>query len=258
MKTKYPIILAHGIFMKPRFFHVFSYIGKRLADVGFSVYVADTDGVGSIENNAEHLSLQISEILERESAPKINIIAHSKGGLEAIYMVENLGMSEKVASITTICTPFRGSSVANWVNGIPRPIYSIFIFFSNVFYRLLDDKNPDLSTALNQLSLRSDFEKEDILHSHGIYCQSYSSRMHGTMSDPVLSLSYAISTHKEKDFSDGMVCNKSARFAEYMGDCLEESISHNEIVCYLTRPSKKKKVAEFYLKLCNNLAEKGF
>jgi hypothetical protein len=55
-----------------------------------------------------------------------------------------------------------------------------------------------------------------------------------------------------------MVSNKSARFADYKGDCLEESISHNEIVCYLTRPSKKKKIAGLYLELCNELARKGF
>lgn len=258
MQTKYPIILAHGVFMKPRFFRVFSYIKKQLVKSGFSVYIADTDGVGSIENNAEFLSIQISEILEREKADKINIIAHSKGGLETIYMIENLAMAEKIASVTTICTPYRGSSVANWVNGIPRPLHSLFVFCADAFYKILGDKSPDLRTALNQLNMRSEFDKEDMLRSCGIYWQSYSSRMNSPISDPVLSISYAISRHFERDFSDGMVSNKSARFADYKGDCLEESISHNEIVCYLTRPSKKKKVAGFYLELCNELAKKGF
>ena len=32
MATKYPIILAHGIFMKPRFFRVFKHISKKLKE----------------------------------------------------------------------------------------------------------------------------------------------------------------------------------------------------------------------------------
>ena len=48
------------------------------------------------------------------------------------------------------------------------------------------------------------------------------------------------------------------RFADYKGDCIDGSVSHNEIVCYLTRRKKKKIVVDFYLKLCSELKEKGY
>ena len=76
-------------------------------------------------------------------------------------------------------------------------------------------------------------------------------------SDLVLSIPYVISTHHEKNNSDGMVSKKSARYANYMGDCIDDSISHNEIVCYMTRKSKKEKVAEFYINLCRELVKIG-
>ena len=258
MATNYPIILAHGIFMKPRLFRVFRYIQQGLNVAGYRVYIADTDGVGTTESNASMLSKQINEILQKENADKINIVAHSKGGLESIYMIEHLDMGKKVASLTTICTPFKGSAVASFVNGLPGFLLSTFVFFTNAFYKILGDKNPDFRTAVKQLDMRDEYDKENVLDSQGIYCQSYSSRMHKATSDPVLSISYLISTHRERDVSDGMVSNKSARFAEYKGDCIDDSVSHNEIVCYLTRRSKKEKVLRFYIKLCEELSEMGF
>ena len=36
---------------------------------------------------------------------KVNIIAHSKGGLDSRYMITHLGLADKVASLTTVATP---------------------------------------------------------------------------------------------------------------------------------------------------------
>ena len=257
MATKYPIILAHGIFMKPRFFRVFKHIQKRLTEAGYRVYIADTDGVGSIETNVHQLKEQILRILEKEGAEKLNVIAHSKGGLETFYMIENLQMADKIASVTTLSTPYRGSQVASWVTELPSPILSTFVFICNGFYKILGDKNPDLRSSLNQLRVNDSYENKDMTPFGNIYCQSYSSRMHKAHSDPVLSIPYLISTKREKDFSDGMVSCGSSQFADYKGDCIDGSVSHNEIVCYLTRRKKKKIVVDFYLKICRELGEKG-
>ena len=174
MATKYPIILVHGIFMKPRFFHVFRHIKEKLTEAGYKVYVADTDGVGSIETNILQLKEQILQILENEGTEKINVIAHSKGGLETFYMIENLGMGDKIASVTTLSTPYRGSAVAGGVTSLPSPILSAFIFVCNTFYKILGDKQPDLRASLNQLCINDSYENKDMSPPENIYCQSYS------------------------------------------------------------------------------------
>ena len=50
MKTKYPIILVHGIVVKDfKKFKAFGKIEKILKDEGFIVYTATTDGFGTIK-----------------------------------------------------------------------------------------------------------------------------------------------------------------------------------------------------------------
>ena len=44
----------------------------------------------------------------------MNIIAHSMGGLDARYAIARLGLSDKVASLTTIGTPHLGTPLADF------------------------------------------------------------------------------------------------------------------------------------------------
>ena len=258
MITKYPIILAHGILMKKEFFRAFVHIREELEKEGYHVYIANTDGVGTIENNAEQLKRQIEEILEKEEVDRINVIAHSKGGLDTIHMIKNLEMGDKVASLTTLCTPHKGSQVATRITKLPSFVLRFLGFWINLFYRLLKDETPDALTACRQLESRVEITAEDLCFEN-VYCQSYSSTMHKASSDFVLSIPFLISRHYEKDLSDGMVSNKSAsQFGEYKGDCLDESVSHNEVVCFMTRKKKKEKVVAFYRTLCLDLAERGY
>src|SRR5262249_30624835 len=44
---------------------------------------------------------------------RVNIVAHSMGGLDARYAISELGLSEIVASLTTVGTPHRGTPLAD-------------------------------------------------------------------------------------------------------------------------------------------------
>ena len=119
--NKYPIILAHGIVLKDfKFFKAFGRIEKRLKAEGYVVYTADTDGFGAIETNAEQLKSYICSVMEKHNADKVNVIAHSKGGLDARYMIEHLDMSDHIASLTTLCTPHKGSPIASAILRMPK------------------------------------------------------------------------------------------------------------------------------------------
>ena len=121
MATKYPIILAHGIALKDyKFFKAFGRIEKILRQNGYSVYTSTTDGFGSIENNAAQLKAQVEEILAAEGVEKVNVIAHSKGGLDTRYMIDSLGMQKQVASVTFLCTPHKGSQIATKLYEMPK------------------------------------------------------------------------------------------------------------------------------------------
>ena len=85
---KYPIVLVHGLAIKNyKFIKSFGKIEKILKDNNFNVYTSNQDGFGSIENNANQLKEEINKILKDNNCEKVNIIAHSKGGLDIKYMI---------------------------------------------------------------------------------------------------------------------------------------------------------------------------
>lgn len=66
------------------------------------------------------------------------------------------------------------------------------------------------------------------------------------------------SKHWEKSTSDGLVTKDSSSFGIYKGDCIEDSISHSEIVDFMTKKKKKEKVYHFYISLCKDLSDRGY
>lgn len=259
MKSKYPILLVHGIFLKDTFF--FKSFGKIpivLNEDGLSVYCSTNDGVGTIESNAMQLKKQISKILQKENVDKINIIAHSKGGLDCKYMIQNLNMEDKVASLTTICTPHRGSQLASTILKWPKWLLMISSTCINLFYKILGDTKPNVLKACKQLQVVSTIEDSTINFSDKVYCQSYSSILENSTDDIFMAIPHIILKKHDKDKSDGMVSNKSAQFGEYKGNCVSGSISHTEIVDLMTNKDEKKKVYKFYIEICNDLIKRGF
>ena len=130
MKTKYPILLVHGIVIKDwKFVKCFGNIKKVLNQAGFDIETSKTDGFGTIENNANQLKKQIEEMLVKYNTDKVNIIAHSKGGLDSKYLIKELKMEDHVASLTTLCTPHKGSKIADKLLSLPKWIIKILEIF---------------------------------------------------------------------------------------------------------------------------------
>lgn len=258
MSTKYPILLVHGVALKDiRFFKAFGKIEKVLTDNGYTVATSRTDGFGSIENNAAQLKEQIEDILASTGAEKINLIAHSKGGLDSRYMIDRLGMRDKVASLTFLCTPHKGSLVATKIDELPRPIKRVIAGTLNLWYRIFGDKHPDSLTVCRQLRHAPDGILEDLGEYEGIFMQSYSSTLKRSRDDFVMGIPLRFSHYLGDTVTDGLVSAESSKFGEYRGDCTDDSISHSEIVDFMAKKHKKEKIYAFYLSLCRELAERG-
>ncbi|MBR2930837.1 MAG: alpha/beta fold hydrolase [Clostridia bacterium] len=259
MATRYPIILAHGVAAKQlRIMNAFGRIGDELKRAGNDVYVADTDGFGKIETNAEQLRDFILAVLEKTGAEKVNIIAHSKGGLDSKYMITELGMEDRVASLTTLCTPHQGSIIASWVWDLPRWMKGTIAFFINVFYKFfLRDKHPDALGACEQLR-KVDESAATLEFSSKVYCQSYSSSLKRGRDCFIMALPMKIYKHFEKVENDGLVSCESAKFGNYRGECLDISVSHVQIIDLFSKKSQKEKIYAFYNSVADELAEMGF
>ena len=256
--TKYPVVLVHGIAIR-EYKHVkaFGKIGATLNDAGCDTYTAGTDAFGSIENNAAQLKEIILGVLASSGAEKVNVIAHSKGGLDTKYMISSLGMEDKVASLTTLCTPHKGSVIASKIWRLPSPIKKFLAFFINGFYRLLGDKNPDSLKVCEQLKTVDSATEEQCL-SDKVYCQSYSTKMSRGRDDLIMAVPMKIYKKAEGADNDGMVSVESAKFANYRGECLDESVSHAQIVDLFAKRKNRKRILAFYVELCRELGEMGF
>ena len=259
MPCKYPVILVHGIAAKQvRLMNAFGRIGDKLSEADNKVYIADTDGFGTIETNASQLKEQILEILSESGCDKVNIIAHSKGGLDSKYMITELGMQDKVASLTTLCTPHKGSIIASKIWELPRWIKNTIAFFINTFYKIvMRDKHPDSLRACEQLRHVNESE-ETLSFSYDVYCQSYSTTLERAGDCFIMALPMKLYKHFEKTKSDGLVTSDSAKFGNYRGNCLDISISHVQIIDLFSKKSQKDKIYAFYIGICDELSEMGF
>lgn len=129
MRTSYPIILAHGICAFDRLLrpvspldnadndaaHYFRKIRSTLTKRGFTVFHSRVSWAGSLERRASDLRDALTLITQGFSRwPRVHIIGHSMGGLDARWMVYRFRMEERVASLTTIGTPHHGTSYADW------------------------------------------------------------------------------------------------------------------------------------------------
>ena len=259
MASNYPIILAHGIVVKDvKFFKAFGRIEKVLKSQGYEVYTSHTDGFGTIENNAEQLKNQIHEILQKHGVDKVNIIAHSKGGLDSRYMIEKLGMENSVASLTTICSPHRGSKLATKLYSLPKWTLKFVAFWVNFWYKIFGDKKPNSLEVLRQLKEIPQEQYEDAVLCKSVYSQSYSAIMKRSRDDFVMGIPLKIMQKVDKEQTDGLVSVESSKWGEYKGNCLDESVSHSQIIDFMAGKKKRQKVYEFYLSICQDLAERGF
>ena len=127
----YPIVLAHGICRFDALLrdilqdedaaedrlHYFRGIRSMLAAHGFSVFHSTVPWAAGVSARARALKANVEQVLATTGSPKVHVIAHSMGGLDARHMLfehQADRMHEKVASITTIGTPHRGTTFADW------------------------------------------------------------------------------------------------------------------------------------------------
>ena len=114
--TKYPILMVHGVFFRDtKYFNYWGRIPKELEANGAKIFYGNHHSASSVADSAAELKARITEILSETKAEKVNIIAHSKGGLDCRYAISKLGLSDQVASLTTINTPHRGCLFADYL-----------------------------------------------------------------------------------------------------------------------------------------------
>ncbi len=229
-KLNYPVLMIHGMgFRDTRLINYWGRIPAELEKIGCKIYYGYQDSNASIETNAHHIKHRIEEILSETGAEKINIIAHSKGGLDVRYAISSLGMGERVASLTTISTPHHGSETMDLIFKLPLCLIRFAGVLTDLWFRILGDKNPSSYNAF--CCFTTDYAKkfnENNPDCAGVYYQSYAFAMGNPLSDIFMAVPSLVVGMIEGE-NDGLVTPKSAEWTNFRGICRgsgKRGISH--------------------------------
>lgn len=255
MATRYPILLVHGLNWRDDW--VLSYWGpvaRTLEEAGYAVFLSGQDAWGSVAGNAEVLRRRGNEILAQTGAERLNLVAHSKGGIECRLLISALGFGSRTASLTTICTPHHGSRSAAFWLARPR-ICRLAGGAMESFWRARGDLCPDFSAALEALTPaameRFNLENPD---DPQVYYQSWQARLLRPGWDPVDRVQLWLTRADAP--TDGLVSPESAVWGRDRG--VLEGISHQDAAGGRRRRRKNFSAVNFYLRLAAELAEMGF
>ena len=267
-KTEYPILLVHGAGFRDLKTPVYwGRIPNVLRSHGATVFFGEQDCWASTETNAHALCERIDAVLKETGAKKVNIIAHSKGGLEARMAASSLNCADRIASITTIGTPHRGSKTFSIFLRAPRVFFSVAAFAVNNWIRLIGDREPDFRRVCEEFAVshmeRFNAENPD---APGVFYQSVAGVMRRPFSDINLSTACFVLNRIEGP-NDGLVSAESARWGER---CIEirgntrRGISHLDEIDFRRSAFSKKTgkdvrdITDFYVELVHDLKNRGF
>lgn len=158
--TRYPIILAHGFNTSTTNFWRFNDVDVALIEDGHDVVLGSVPPFDTPQVRASFLAEQVDALLERSGAEKVNMVCFSMGGIDCRYLVspDGLDYGEKVASVTTISSPHRGTYVADVAVGFlpdeddAEAIDAIATLYGSTFSEVAEDSH--IVAALASMSER--------------------------------------------------------------------------------------------------------
>lgn len=260
--TKYPILMLHGVgFRDHKLFSYWGRVPKELVRNGAVIYYGHQEGWGVTEENALVIRDKIMQMLEENHCDKVNIIAHSKGGIDARYAIDALGMGDKVASLTTVCTPHHGSPLVPYLRRMPEGLYRFLCRCIDRGFRAYGDERPDVYRSGLELDPAYCEEFNQRYPDYpGIYYQSYASVMKGWYSEVFCSIPYMVLKRLAGD-NDGLVPEESAKWTNFRGTIRpagRRGVSHADMIDLHHDDIKGFDVVEFYVKIVNELKMMGF
>lgn len=218
INLKYPVLMVHGMgFRDRKHINYWGRIPKELEKLGCRIYYGCQDSNASVETNGSVLKSRVEEIIRESGAEKLNVIAHSKGGLDIRYAISTLGIGDKIASVTTINTPHNGSLTVDALLKVPDVLIRLGSKCTDIWMRILGDRKPNTYSAIQ--SFRTDcaekFNRENP-DLEGIYYQSYAFVMKHAFSDIFMWWTYLVVYCFEGE-NDGLLAPRATKWTNFKG-----------------------------------------
>lgn len=271
--TRYPLFFMHGLAGFDTLLSVFDYwngIEETLTDAGYNIEIRGVSAFDPTPVRAEQWRDHLEELFLQTGVRKVNLIAHSQGGLDARYYATMLDDDNRIASITTIATPHYGTSIAGLLSGIvdagPTDGQIIDALVSGAA-ELFGTSGDSFSAQLTQMTPENmGTFNQDVVDVVGIQYFSWAGRScrylqwscQGQLEGETVS-SYFLLSHAyietQEGYNDGLVPVSSAMWGDFLGTLPADHIDQvghrfDLSIQALDAPS-------FYLSEAERLAEAG-
>ncbi len=265
---QYPILLVHGMgYRDDKRFGYWGRIPNLLRSMGCDIHFGNQDSNGDIPTNGRYIARRIEEILTETGVKKVNIIAHSKGGLDSRYAISTLGYGDRVASLTTLATPHHGSKTVDVLMRFPDPLIKFVGVCTDGWFRLLGDKEPNSYAVFHSFTTggAATFNRETP-DCDEVYYQSYAFVMKNPLSDGLMWLPNLVVNAIEGE-NDGLLTPEAMTWGEFKGvyrGVGRRGISHCDEIDLRRRPLSRKSgdgvsdILDIYKQIVLDLQESGF
>lgn len=261
--VKYPILMVHGVFFRDfRYFNYWGRIPKELEANGAKVFYGNHQSAASVADSGREIADRILQVVEETGCEKVNIIGHSKGGLDARAALQLPGIAEHVASLTTINTPHRGCEFADYLlTKIPAKEQAAVAKAYNGALRRLGDHDPDFLGAVGNLTASFCREFNDRTPDMpDVYYQSIGSKLNKAGSGRFpLNFTYYLANYFDGP-NDGLVSEKSFPWGEkysFLTVTGKRGISHGDMIDLNRENIPEFDVREFFVQLAADLKKRG-
>lgn len=263
-RTKYPILLVHGVFFRDfRYLNYWGRIPAQLEENGATLFYGNQPSAASVADCGRQIADRIVQIVKETGCEKVNIIAHSKGGLDSRYAISMCGMDEYVASLTTVNTPHRGCEFADYLLGkIPEKQKQMVAQAYNSALSKLGEKDSDFIAAVSDLTASACAKRNEVVkNAGGVYYQSIGSKLNvaGSGRFP-LNFTYHLVQYFDGR-NDGLVGEESFPWGDsyqFLTVDAKRGISHGDMIDLNRENFKGFDVREFYVQLVADLKKRGF
>ena len=264
-RTKYPILLVHGVFFRDSdHLNYWGRIPAELKKNGAKLFYGEHNSAAAVSDSAVELEKRIEKIVRETGCEKINIIAHSKGGLDSRAAIAMTSAGKYVASLTTINTPHRGCEFADYLlNEIPPSKQKLIADGYNAVAAKLGDKDPDFLAAVYDLTSDKCRQRNETLHDDpNVYYRSVGSVLRTASSGQFpLNFTYHLVKYFDGE-NDGLVGVESFKWGESLtmlrNNVSMRGISHADMIDLNRENIRGLDIREFYVQLVSELREKGF
>jgi triacylglycerol lipase len=245
IRIQHPVIMCHGYgsvasILKPT---PLQDACMLLRSHGILAFAPNVVPYASIEDRAKDWTRHVRRIMETTKSDRVNIIAHSMGGLDLRFAVSRLGLDQAVASLTTIATPHRGSSLAEL--GLATPT-SLRDMLSEVFNWLGTNLYPSMTSDVK--AALEDLTRNHVVNTFnpsvpdikGVEYFSWSAGVGKGTKESINSMLIPLNRYifDKEGVNDGFVSSESAVWGNHLGQI---GLSHTEqIHMNLTRAHKQR------------------